>query len=104
VDVYYNASSNLLYDGELYVSGGKFYQKYSEAGLDAMGNTTTLHKGQEVVSYPVYADFVYEPDELLLTITGVTYGLRESTTQLQVQDNSLINSLVDKLLYSVRFN
>ena len=119
VDVYFGTTTtgetldlSLIDDGSLYVAGGKFYQKYSEQALDAEGNLAfdeddkpiMEHKGQEVVSYPVYADFVYEPDELLLTITGVTYGLRENTTQLQVQDNSLINSLVDKLLYSVRFN
>ena len=59
---------------------------------------------KEVKSYPIYADFVYEAKELLLTITGVTQTLREHSTQLQVQDNSLINSLVDKILYSVRLN
>lgn len=59
---------------------------------------------QAVKSYPIYADFVYEAKELLLTITGVTQTLRENSTQLQVQDNSLINSLVDKILYSVRLN
>ena len=114
VDVYYGYTSLAnLHNGELYLDNDKkFRQKYSEPEyntdgtpkLDAEGEQIIAHKGKEVISYPVYADFVYEPEELLLTITGVTITLRENKTQLQVQDNSLINSLVDKLLYSVRFN
>ena len=74
------------------------------------GNNIHLYQHKEngedikVTSYPIYADFVYETEELLLTITGTTQTLRESNIQLDVQDNSLINSLIDKLLYSVRLN
>ena len=104
VDVYYNATIANLSDGDLYVSSGKLYQKYTQAATDVNGDPISIATGKEIYSYPIYADFVYEPDELLLTITGVTQTLRENKTQLQVQDNSLINSLVDKLLYSVRFS
>ena len=78
--------------------------------LKTDGDNTYLYQHKEngedvkVTSYPIYADFVYETEELLLTITGTTQTLRESNIQLDVQDNSLINSLIDKLLYSVRLN
>lgn len=52
----------------------------------------------------LHSDFVYEAEELYLTVTGTTQTLRESVVQLDVQNNDLINSIVDKLIYSVRSN
>lgn len=96
VDVYINMDSlDDLNDNELCVDSGKFGQKTT------INSVSTF---QEITSVPVYMDFVYEAQELILNITGTTQTLRENKTQLQVQDNSLINSLVDKLLYSVRFD
>lgn len=112
VDVYYEATISNLSDNDLYIKDSKLYQKYTTLSVDKDGNPVKdengkqvyIAAGKEIYSYPVYADFVYDSSELLLTVTGVTQTLRENSTQLQVQDNSLINSLVDKLLYSVRFN
>ena len=96
VDVYINMDSlDDLNDNELCVVSGQFGQKTTKNSVSVL---------QEITSVPVYVDFVYEPQKLILNITGTTQTLRENNTQLQVQDNSLINSLVDKLLYSVRFD
>ena len=47
-------------------------------------------------------DYAYVSEPVELQITGITKTLREQSMQLTVQNNQTINSLVDKLLYSIR--
>jgi len=47
-------------------------------------------------------DYAYVSEPVELQITGITKTLREQNMQLTVQNNQTINSLVDKLLYSIR--
>ncbi len=50
----------------------------------------------------IILDYVYVSEPVELQITGITKTLREQSMQLTVQNNQTINSLVDKLLYSIR--
>lgn len=63
------------------------------------GTTFTNTDPQQELTILDYA-YVSEPVEL--QITGITKTLREQSMQLTVQNNQTINSLVDKLLYSIR--
>lgn len=63
------------------------------------GTTFTDTNPQQELTILDYA-YVSEPVEL--QITGITKTLREQSMQLTVQNNQTINSLVDKLLYSIR--
>ncbi len=63
------------------------------------GTTFTNTNPQQELTILDYA-YVSEPVEL--QITGITKTLREQSMQLTVQNNQTINSLVDKLLYSIR--
>jgi len=63
------------------------------------GTTFTNTDPQQKLTILDYA-YVSEPVEL--QITGITKTLREQNMQLTVQNNQTINSLVDKLLYSIR--
>jgi hypothetical protein len=50
----------------------------------------------------IILDYAYVSEPVELQITGITKTLREQSMQLTVQNNQTINSLVDKLLYSIR--